>query len=353
LNNPTTQRPTQGQGPSISAAEREQHQKAAELALTIAKDRLNVVLKGPDQATVDAANAAITRAQTALAIAEAHLTEVVAGPTHDQLSGASTAVEVTRISLRTAQLHMDEVNSHPTPDELRDAQNRLAQAQDALERAPLAGDGVAATQAGSAATSPDSNSGAVELLQLQNTLAQQQTQVANLQQQIDASRIRAPFSGVIESVQVQLGDTVDPRRPVMMFASRGAPMLSADLTETQGVQVGAAVSVQLEGAEFSAMIRTISEPSSGSNGVAQIEVTWPAEYPPLGSVVPVTITRQQKQDVLVVPLPAVRTTGNRKYVELLDSGQRRTVDVTIGITSDKDAEILTGIVENQQVILAN
>jgi hypothetical protein len=56
---------------------------------------------------------------------------------------------------------------------------------------------------------------------------------------------------------------------------------------------------------------------------------------------------------LVVPLPAVRTTGNRKYVELLDSGQRRTVDVTIGITSDKDAEILTGIVENQQVILAN
>jgi multidrug efflux pump subunit AcrA (membrane-fusion protein) len=55
--------------------------------------------------------------------------------------------------------------------------------------------------------------------------------------------------------------------------------------------------------------------------------------------------------VLVVPKKAIRSSGSRKTVQVLDGDTARTVDVTVGTSSADETEVVTGLAEGQVVIL--
>ena len=69
----------------------------------------------------------------------------------------------------------------------------------------------------------------------------------------------------------------------------------------------------------------------------------------LGMLVRLKIVVQIKDDVMKVPLTAVRTVNNRDFVETIVDGQRRSLPVTVGIRSDTEIEILDGLEAGQQI----
>jgi hypothetical protein len=76
----------------------------------------------------------------------------------------------------------------------------------------------------------------------------------------------------------------------------------------------------------------------------------PADVP-AGRAAVVTLIRQRREDVLVVPKRAVQRYGNRRYVHVLVNGVRVERDVEVGLESQTETEIVAGLAEGDEIVL--
>jgi len=97
------------------------------------------------------------------------------------------------------------------------------------------------------------------------------------------------------------------------------------------------------------MIGLVDAPS-GVGKIAQLRVNWPESLPDFGTTAQAAVVLQEKDDALLVPQRAVRSSGQRRYVEYFDGSARRTADVSIGIVGAVDVEILSGLREGQLIV---
>jgi hypothetical protein len=93
--------------------------------------------------------------------------------------------------------------------------------------------------------------------------------------------------------------------------------------------------------------------SSGGGRQAVVQVSWPESMPPLGARADLNATVNHQANALLVPSRAVTANVDRRTVELVENGQRRIVDIRVGITTADDVEVLTGLNEGQIVLLPN
>ena len=71
----------------------------------------------------------------------------------------------------------------------------------------------------------------------------------------------------------------------------------------------------------------------------------------LGETLRITYIQDQRLGVLVLPRSLINLMSGRKYVNVLLDGVRVEKDVAIGLMTDTEAEILTGLDEGDLVIL--
>lgn len=65
----------------------------------------------------------------------------------------------------------------------------------------------------------------------------------------------------------------------------------------------------------------------------------------------VTITIQEKKNVLVVPIRAVTTAGGKSTVQVIENSVTKTVDVTTGLSDASNIEITSGLTAGQIVVV--
>jgi hypothetical protein len=70
----------------------------------------------------------------------------------------------------------------------------------------------------------------------------------------------------------------------------------------------------------------------------------------LGMLGRVTVVLREKLGVLLVKSTAVRSAGPRQYVQVVQSGRKRDVDVEIGIMTPTETEIVKGLSEGDRVL---
>lgn len=333
------------QGPA--AAEVEQARLALQVAQINydgARDRLGSVKQGPDQLTVESAAAAVDAAQGARDAAQARLDTLQAGANPDQVSAARGAADAARSALEIARARQADLNGRPTAEELRAAEGRVVAAASVLERA-RADTGVP----------PDGTTpAAFDLLLLQKSVQQDRAQVALLEQNLEETRLLAPFDGTVASVPVRSGDPVEPERTVVVLARPGELIARAELGDSEAARlaVGQKATARLDGSsqDLEAVVTDIQDAPGGLGRTAQFRVTWPSTQPALGAAIELKVTVQQKNDVLLVPQKSVRSAGVRRYVEYMDGTVRRVVNVDVGIVSGGNAEILSGLREGQEIL---
>lgn len=64
----------------------------------------------------------------------------------------------------------------------------------------------------------------------------------------------------------------------------------------------------------------------------------------------IQITLLSKPDVLLVPNTAIKIVGKRKFIEYMDGDIRRSRNVELGIQTDTDTEVLSGVQPGMVVI---
>jgi macrolide-specific efflux system membrane fusion protein len=241
---------------------------------------------------------------------------------------------------------------------LRRAEIRLELARLQLEQAQASTTQDITTQA------PPKNYDII-MKQYQVELAQidlDQTKIDNedVQSTIDAAQIVATMDGQVLSVDLYAGTNAAAYKPGVTIGDTTqmevvAEPSSDQLNQLVEGQPASMVASYQPGVALTGTIRQL--PFSGKTSATSDPLTHIAmDTDPTqagftyNDSVRVTITLQQKQDVLWLPIQAVRTFEGRRFVVVQDGSIQRRVDVKVGITGEDRIEITEGLTEGQIVV---
>ena len=259
-------------------------------------------------------------------------------------NAAQAAVNKAKADLDIAQEAWDIVQSGVDPEKVRDAEINVSIGEAALLKAQAAQEQalINATDAGN-------------VTKLENDLKRARANHALLLERLEDARLMAPFDGVIQFIKGKAGETVSAYGPIIGLADPTILIVTADISEDDtpklaldqvaDLTLDAFPSVVLKG-----LITKLPTSLVTTQGVIQdrsirMYVDWPQAGAEIGMLARVTITVQHKNDVLKVPIESVKRSGRRTFVEFMDGDIKRAKNVEIGIQTETEVEILSGLEE--------
>ncbi|MEH7253469.1 efflux RND transporter periplasmic adaptor subunit [Neobacillus niacini] len=178
----------------------------------------------------------------------------------------------------------------------------------------------------------------------------------------DGSILKSPVDGTITSLSVASGDSVQVSGTVAHITNYSSlqTTISVDELDITKVQVGQAVKITATAFEeeaFEGTVTSVANVGTSSNGVStfdvEIQITDPKNLK-IGMSTEASITIENKEDALYVPVEAVYKSGDEKYVlvpESSDDSTQTTKRVTVetGIANDSNVEITSGLTEGESI----
>jgi HlyD family secretion protein len=257
----------------------------------------------------------------------------VKGPTAEELV-------VTQAQVDQARAQLEKLENSPTPAELAAAQAQIDQAQAQLEKLK---NGPTSEELGVA-----------------------QIQVKQARLHLEQATLTAPMAGTVTALHVQPGEWIGIGQPVAVLSDLATLEVKVNLDETDVARIarGAPVAITIDafpGAELSGKVTDIALSANVQSGVVLYPVTvcldptdpstGSGQALPLRSEMTanVTIIVEERENTLIVPFRAVETEGGQAYVTLkTDAGDQRVL-VTLGLITDTQIEILSGVSEGDVV----
>jgi HlyD family secretion protein len=305
---------------------------AARAAIEAANQKLAKVRAGAASADVASAQAELTRARSELRTLEA-------GPGSVALDAARRAVDASR-----ARLH--QLLGSPLVTDVTAARLDLRKAVADLAVLRLRG---------GPASSYD-----IGLARLKVQAAKARVTLARFGEK--QLTVRTPWTGTVTSVLTLPGAPVDAATPIATIADLDHMKVAVDLSEFDIAQVrpgqAATVSVDALGGNVSPG-KVLAEALTGTDngGVVTfpvlVGISAAKDIKP-GMNVSVRIVVQSRHDVVQVPLEAVtRDDAGHAIVSVIEaSGSTSTRRVSLGLSNNKDVEIVRGLAAGARVALA-
>ena len=269
------------------------------------------------------------------------------------LPDAEAALEAAQADLRVAEVRLQEATGTPSLAQLRVALNNE---QAALLDFEATIENFERFERGESATD-------FELQILENDVERSRIALDALLTQSEDNVIRAPFDGNITFTRGRAGSQARAFNEVIGIADPSALIIEVRIAEQDQskMSVGQPAEVALDafpGVKFngtvSAIPRTIVTQTGQTVRIpdALVEVDFEGQEVRMGMLARVNITLQTKEDVLKVPVTALRDLNERTFVETVVNEQRRSLPVVTGIRSDSEVEILSGLDEDQMIFAA-
>lgn len=174
----------------------------------------------------------------------------------------------------------------------------------------------------------------------------------NILEYSNGTYLTAPYDLVVESYSVPTTGSICTSSNYVKVESLDDlyMTLSIDESEIGSVKVGQSASITVnanENTKYTGTITKINQlgtyASSGSTFTATIKIENDGNIK-IGMSASCTITLEEKTSVVAVPIEAVQTKNDEKYVVVVNSdGSTSNVDVTTGISDDSYVEITSGL----------
>ena len=195
---------------------------------------------------------------------------------------------------------------------------------------------------------------------LAQDVSKSQLVVDRLKTQVANSRVVATMDGDVTAVTATAGRTVQAYSPVVTIAAPSELEVSADLLSTmvQSLSVGQTCLIEMSNYPsrvFHGTIRRIPSVAIGTASLDQdrssrVKLTDADVTLEIGALVRVTVILQQKDNVLWIPLPALRSFQGKDFVLVLEGEVQRRVPVTVGVRTAEKVEIVSGLTAGQVVV---
>lgn len=179
-----------------------------------------------------------------------------------------------------------------------------------------------------------------------------------LQEDLASSKLKAPYDGTIVSLTAKKGDTVKAYSKIGAIADLTKLAVAATFSQSDlsNVAVGmeAVVDINTVG-ELKGKVGRLPESTenASSDSIDNYLLVDLDEMPEglnRGTPLTVHVIIQRKENVLLIPIAALRTQNNRNYVIVSEeNGAKGEVDVEIGEKTTTQVEIVQGLTEGQKV----
>jgi multidrug efflux pump subunit AcrA (membrane-fusion protein) len=189
-------------------------------------------------------------------------------------------------------------------------------------------------------------------------LTQTEVSVKNARFNLDKTKIKAPFPGIITDIKVSPHENVSAGQEIFTLVNISNIRIKAKVLESEvgRIKVGREARLKFSaypGETFTGKVSAISpvvNPEEKTCSVL-IDMANPEEKIKPGMHAEVEIIAEIYKDRLMVPQDAILDRGGRKLVFAVEEGWAKWKYVTLGLENEDYAEILEGITEGEQVIV--
>ncbi|MDW7667697.1 MAG: HlyD family efflux transporter periplasmic adaptor subunit [Bacillota bacterium] len=289
---------------------------------------------------------------------EATYNEAVSGADFEQINTAKLEIESIKNNLEYGKENLETIeelyeNDAATEKEYKDAKNRVEQLENQLA---IAQNQYSLLVKGLSGNVRDRYEAEIEVLALSLKILEENREKYN---------IFAAFNGIITELDTFQGDMPLAGKKVLEIQEINNLRAYGDFIVEDAVKIDKGMSVEIYNDDIDLRIENLQiekiHPKALSKlselGIEQkrvtIEVNLPKDQKDLiiGSKITLRIKIDGKENILIVPEEAVYEKNEKTYVEILENGEAKEIEVTTGIENDDYIEILEGLTEGQEVIL--
>jgi HlyD family secretion protein len=185
------------------------------------------------------------------------------------------------------------------------------------------------------------------------TLRQAQRTVQIAQENLDATKLYAPISGVVMTLDAKVGDSVSGTIMTIDDLSQADIQFYMDASDWTNVKVGYVVSVSfdsLPNQTFSGKVTEVmpglvsTQGSTMIEGIAQLDDSVADIGLPVGVDAGIDVISGQAKNAVLVPVEALHELPDGSYtVFIMKNGTPTLTVVEVGLQSDTFAEIASGV----------
>ncbi|MEO0537228.1 MAG: efflux RND transporter periplasmic adaptor subunit [Cyanobacteria bacterium P01_A01_bin.123] len=211
-----------------------------------------------------------------------------------------------------------------------------------------------------------------EIAQAEAEVIQAEGALTTIETLIEATVIRAPFSGVVTARYADPGDFVSPSTAasdtsssssssILSLASNYQVVANVAETDIAQIQAGQAVSIQADAfpdREFEGTVAQVAEQATVDSDVTSFEVrvnlseAVQSQLRP-GMNVDVEFQAGELTDVLVVPTVAIMREEQGEGVLVMGrDGTPQFLSIETGLTVDDKTEVISGLEGDEQIVLS-
>lgn len=212
--------------------------------------------------------------------------------------------------------------------------------------------------------SEDTNEGPdeLDLRSAQITVEQRQNALRKAQLELAKYTVRAPFDGVIATIDAQVGDDASASTAIVTLITKQKiaviPLNEVDVVKVQEGQKATLTFDALPDITITGKVVQVAGVGVTTQGVVNynVEIAFDAGDDRIkpGMSASAAIITDAKQDALLVPNSAVKTQGGASYVQVVNSSSSESapenVEVEVGISNDSMTEILSGLSDGETVV---
>ena len=188
-----------------------------------------------------------------------------------------------------------------------------------------------------------------------------QLDIENKINQMQNMVVRAPIDGIVMEVLVKETDQVSVGTKIAKIANYDMMRVDIMIDEYDIAKVRkgqeAVVTVDgMPGVEFAGLVYEVALMGETREGLAgfPVKIDIPAPEGLRGGMnANVSIFIDSKSNVVLVPIEAVYEEGDLSFVQVLEEGMPVAKEVTIGLTSDRFAEVISGLEPGTMVVVGS
>lgn len=191
-------------------------------------------------------------------------------------------------------------------------------------------------------------------------VASQEATLSGLYADLAKRKIVAPLDAVVTEVTVHVGETASPSQPAIVLNAHGKFEIVANVSEVDiaKVRVGQAVAITLDAfppsEKWAGKVASVDPAEKVVEGVIFYETKFvfdqEDERVRSGMTANLSIETDRRDDVLRVPLRAVRETQGKAIVDVLVNGAPEERQIVIGVEDDEYVEVISGVAEGELVV---
>lgn len=203
-----------------------------------------------------------------------------------------------------------------------------------------------------------------DLLTSRRNFEQAESEVEQLELEIEYGTVRAPISGMITSRLVEVGNNVSLNERMFTITDMDLLVIRPGVSEMilAGLEEGQSVEIQLDvytETTFEGSIRRIFPSVDALTRLFTVEVEIHQDQENVvirpGYLARIRFTADERRNILTVPTEAVTERDGKKVLFVLNEEENKAlmIPVDIGVQQDGYAEILEGVEAGNKVITAN